>query len=284
MVKKGSELTVPVSAEAMEQLRQDFPTEQGFTRILLPRLGMASQDVTEEVRNEKTKKKEIRVVTEAGQFFIEKQTDEEDADTGKKQWSHDEIDEPEGIILFQRKQLRMYDESTELYTSSPIYDSEDEVLPLFCDKKEVARGTPKELKALYQFEKDGKTKSKLEDNRILYVLYEGTIYQMNLRGSSMYSYMTYARDLNKKGLVPPAVLTKFSSEAKSKGTIDWNQMIFTPVRGCTKAEIADVTEKMGEIKSGIQAEKGFYAGKDIQQAEGESDEDFAARKESLKKF
>lgn len=284
MAKKETGLSVVVSPEAMERLRQDFPVEQGFTRVLLPRLGMVSQDVTEEVRDPKTKKKEIKLITEAGQFFIEKQTDEENEE-GRRIWSHDEIEAPEGIILFQRKQLRMYDESTQLYTSSPVFDDEAQVLPLFCDKKEVARGTPKELKAKYEFtDKEGKTKSKLEDNRILYVLYEDTVYQMNLRGSSMYSYLTYTRDLNKKGIVPPAVVTQFGSEAKSKGTIDWNMMTFTASRGCTKAEIADVQERMTDIKSGIAQERSFFAAKDIQQGEDESDEDFAARKETLKNF
>jgi len=51
----------------------------------------------------------------------------------------------------------MYDEKTEEYTSSPIYDNDDEVIPLWKDRKEVAKGTPKELKEKFHYtDKDGK--------------------------------------------------------------------------------------------------------------------------------
>lgn len=254
--KKTTAVTTVASEEALAALRQDFPTEQGFQRTLLPRLGMVSQDQTEEVKNPKTGKKEIKIITEAGTFFIEKQTEEEDND-GKKIWEKTELgSEIEATIIFQRKQLRYYDETTETYTSSSVYDTEDEIIPLFCNKAEIARGTPAELKAReeYQFTKNGKTKSSLEDNRILYVLYEGEIYQMNLRGSSMYAWMTYSR----KVLVP-AVLTAMNSEAKEKGDINWNQMTFNKVRDLNQSEVDTVLENVAEIKGAIAAEKAFYA-------------------------
>ena len=199
----------------------------------------------------------MKVVTEAGTFFTEKQSEEIDEETGKKTWDREEHgDSIEGIILFQRKQLKMYNSDTEEYTSSPVYDNEDEVLRLFCDKKEVAKGTPKELKALYEYEdKDsGKVKSKLEDNRILYVQLEGEVYQMNLRGSSMYSFLTYARKI-----LPPSVITRFSSEAKEKGQIAWNQMTFTPVRKLSQKEAEEIVTKVQEIKAAVTAEKAQFS-------------------------
>lgn len=251
MTKKETGVATVASEEQLAQLKSAFPAEQGFTRNLFPRLGMFSQDQTE------GKGKAMKVVTEAGTFFLEHETEEIDPETKKKIWQKDEIGtDAEVIIIFQRKQLRFYDESDESYTSSSVYDTDDEVIPLWKNKAEIARGTAEELKARpeYQYEKDGKVKSKLEDNRILYVLYNGELYQMNLRGSSMYSWMSYQRKV-----APPTVLTHLSSEAKEKGTIAWNQMTFEAVRQLNNEEAGDVIAKVGEIKEGIAAEKEFFA-------------------------
>lgn len=270
--KKSSELVPVMDKDILAQLNEGFPVEQGMQRIILPRLSMVSQDQTE------GKGKAMKVVQEAGTFLVELETEEENEE-GKKIWKKEELgSEIEGTILFQRKQLRLYDESTELYTSSPVYDLDDEVLPLFCDKKEVKRGTPVELKAEYQYkDKEGKLKSKLEDNRVLYVLFqsehdeEPRIYQLSLRGSSMYSYLTYSRTLNKKGINPAAVRTRFSSEAKEKGTIAWNQMTFETIANLSTKEGKDVLQKLGEIKMAIALEKGQYVVRDAEskKADGE---------------
>lgn len=259
MAKKNNEVAV-LDSEMLLALKDAFPVEQGgFNRVILPRLGLVSQDKFE------GKGKNAVLVKEAGQFFTEVQTEELDEEQ-KKIWDHKDIGtEVEGIILYQRKQLRMYDEATELYTSSPVYDSEDDIVPLFCEKKEVAKGTPAELKAKYMYtDKAGKTKSALEDNRILFVLVDGVVYQMNLRGSSMYSWLTYARKV-----APPTVVTKFSSEAKEKGEIAWNQMTFSVARSINNDELGDVLARVQEIKTGIEAEKGYYAKADSEDAKAE---------------
>lgn len=250
MSKENSKaLSTEVNESTLAALQESYPVEQGANRIMLPRLGMISQDKVE------GKGKSMKVIAEAGTFFVEKPTEEED-ENGKKVWEREELgDAVEGIILFQRKQLRMFDQATEQFTSSPVYDNDEEVLPLFCDKAEVARGTVKELKEKYQFtDKDGKTKSKLEDNRILYVLYKGEPYQMNLRGSSMYAFMTYARKV-----VPPAVVTVFGSEAREKGSIAWNQMTFTAKRKLTQSEAEDILRRVQEIKAAVSMERAQFA-------------------------
>lgn len=252
-------LAVAPSEEKLALLKSEFPQEDGFTKTIYPRLGMYSQDVTEEVRN-KQGRKEIKLITEAGTFYIERQSEEEV--DGKREWTKEELGtKVEATIVFQRKQLRHYNESTEVYTSSPVFDSMDEIVPLFRDKKEIARGTPQELKAREEFEvvKEGKTKSALEDNRILYVLYEGELYQMNLRGSSMFSFMSYAR-----GATPPAVLTKFSSESMEKGDIAWNKMTFETVRNLADSEVDTVLENIENIKTSVAEEKQFYAAKNVE--------------------
>jgi len=248
---KVTDVVVTVDNEAaLAMLNESYPVEKGFASINLPRLSMASQDKTE------GKGKSMKVVVAAGTFFTEKQTEEED-ENGKKIWEKTEIgDTIEGVILYQRKQLRMYDEATEQFTSSFVYDSDDEVISLFCDKAKVGEGTPKELKAKYEYvdKNTGKVKSKLEDNRILYVLYEGTVYQLNLRGSSMYAFLTYARKT-----LPPSVLTKFSSEAKEKGSIEWNQMTFEAVRKLNNKELNEVVGHVAEIKEIVNSGKKTFA-------------------------
>jgi len=269
--KKETGLMSKVDQEALAALKADYPTEATFNRTILPRLALASQDVTE------GEGKKMKVITEAGTFFTEEEGEEENEE-GKKIWEKNEIGTSiEGVILFQRKQLRYYDQENEEYTSSSVYDSDDQIIPLFKDKKEVARGTPKELKALKKFKfigEDGKVKSKLEDNRILYVLYKEKVFQLNLRGTSMYAYMTYTRDLQKKGLVPPAVLTAFSSEAKQKGKIKWNQMTFEMKRTLNTKEIQEAVKHVQEVKAAVTAEKEFYASRQSEAAEeADSDED-----------
>lgn len=250
MAKKETGVATVASEEQLAALKSQFPSEQGFNRTLLPRLAMYSQDKTE------GKGKAMKVVSEAGTFYIEHETDEINSE-GKKVWAKDEIGtEVDVTIIYQRKQLRYFDESDDSYTSSSVYDTDDEVIPLWKNKAEIDRGTADELKSRkeYQFEKDGKIKSKLEDNRILYVIYKDELYQMNLRGSSMYSWMSYQRKV-----APPTVITHLSSEAKEKGAIAWNQMTFEAVRQLDSEEINNVIAKVGEIKEGIDAEKAFFA-------------------------
>ena len=273
IIKKGSTaLSLAPSPEQLEMLRNEFPTEQGFNRKFYPRLGMVSQNVTEEVKGKDGKTK-INLITEAGTFFIEEQDPEEKDEKGNPAWNHTEIgDEIEATIVFQRKQLKYYNKDTKEYTSSPIFDDENDIVPLFLNKKEVARGTPKELIAReeYAFVEDGKQKSKLEYNRVLYVKYDGKIFQMNLRGSSMYSFMTYARKNT-----PPAVLTHFTSEKKESGDIKWNQMVFTSKGDLNGEEVNEVLGHIAEIKQSIIEEKSFFANKSA---------DETAADEAFKKF
>jgi len=248
---KTKELSTTVSKEVLAQLNEAYPVEQGYNRISLPRLGMYSQDQTE------GKGKAMKVISEAGTFYTEKQTDDIDEETGKKVWNREEIGtDVEAIIVYQRKQLKMYDVATEKYTSSPIYDDENEVLKLWCDKQEVASGTPEELKKKYQYtdEKTGKIKSHLEENRILYVLLNDELYQLNLRGSSMYSFLKYRRNV-----LPISCVTRMSSESKEKGSIEWNQMTFEKVRDITAKEGDMVLSKIREIKTAIGMEKAQFS-------------------------
>ena len=266
------------SNEALAALREAFPVDPSAARIILPRLTLVSQDKLKETGSGKTKK--IEVVTAAGTYLTENETDEEDAD-GKKIWEKNELGTSiDGIILYQRKQLRMYDAKTEQFTSSPIYDTDDESIPLFANKAEVARGTPAELKAKYMTtdEQTGKPKSKLEDNVVLYVKKsdDGKVYQLTFRGSSMYSFKQYSR----KVLVP-SVETTFSSEAREKGTTRWNMATFAVKRRLEDSEIVKVTDEVNSIRSMVAAEKSQY--NSFKQADYVVDADVQALADSANK-
>lgn len=266
MSKTKQELAVRDEA-LLAELEASYPKEVGgFTRISLPRIGFASQDVTE------GKGKAMTVVTEAGTFFTERQTEELDEE-GKKKWDKQEIGSAmEAVILYKRYQLSYYDEATEEYTSSPIFDSMDEVVPLFKAKQQIAKGTPAELKDMYKFvDKDNKTKSRLKDTRVLYVLKDGELFQLNLHGSSMYSFLKYERTVN-----PATVLTAFASEPQEKGSINWNMITFKPTRPLDNTELHEVVAKVREIKEAIGLEKGAQSNAPIQKVEilsNMSDED-----------
>jgi len=261
-MKKTNQLVSAPSQEVANALAQGFPQDLGFTRINLPRLAMVSQDKTS------GRGKSMVVEQEAGTFLKEYQT-EELGDNGKPLWAKDEIgSEIEGTIVFQRRQLKYYDSATEKFTSSTIYDSNDDIVVLFCDKAEIARGTAVELKANYEYTdpKDNKVKSRLEDNKVLYILYSGELYQMTLRGTSMYACKTYLK------VNPTVFLTKFSSEPKGKEPVYWNQMTFTNVRSLNNKEAILVLEKQNELRQGIVDEKAYFAGQQSSPAMPTKDE------------
>ncbi len=241
--------------QSLALLKNVFPTEQGFVRQSFPRMGMYSQDVTE------GKGKAMKVVAEAGTFYTERQGEELD-ENGKKKWVKEEIGkEVELIVLYKRHQLKFFDGVA--YTSSTIFDDENETVTLFKGKEVVTKGLPKDLKALPEYQgmsAKGKPISKLEDNRILYVLYNGEVYQMNLRGSSMFAFLTYSRSVS-----PNTVVTQITSEAKENGAIEWNQMIFTAKRQVNAQEVGEILDKTSEIRANIETEKGYFAAKNMEE-------------------
>ena len=253
----SKEIQAAPSVESLEALRSMFPTEPGFTRRSFSRLALVSQDKTE------GKGKAMKVIAEAGTFFIERESGEVDPDTGKKVWTKEELGTSiEGVVVFNRKQLSFFDSGDETYTSSPIYDTDDEVVPLFKSGAEIARGIPKDLQALYPaVTRKGKPSSDLKDNAIVYVLYEDELYQMNLHGTSMYAYRTYKRS-TPQGI--NTVLTRFSSEPKEMGSTNWNQMTFTPVRSLTQPEVNDVLSRASELTNAIAEEKSFFASRNAE--------------------
>ena len=239
-MKKSTEVANVASEQSIATLNQEYPKEQSFSRILLPRIVFLSQDKTE------GKGKAMKVIAEAGTFFSEKPDE-------NGEWEKEELGKEISVnIIYHRRQLRYWDASSESFINSPVYDTDEDIVPLFQDKKQIDKGTQKELQSKYP-PKEGRKMSALEDERILYVLYEGEAYQMSVRGGSKWSFLTYARSIN-----PSAVLTTITSEDKENGSITWNQMVFTKNRDITEDEAKDIIAKVTDIRTAINSEKAFY--------------------------
>lgn len=218
--KESNEL----SEQQLAILNDSYPVSDSSTRVTLPRFGMLSKDITEETGTGKNK--QIKVIEAAGTFFTEADLGEVD-DAGKKKWTKTYLgEEVEVIIAFRRKQLRLFDKSLNKFISSPIYDSADQVIPLFLDKRVIARGTPEQLRALYpKVTEKGKKSSKLNEETILYVIYKGEMYQWNLSISSGWSFRDY-----EKRVKPSTVITLLSSIEETNGSNTYRKAMFTNKR------------------------------------------------------
>ena len=253
------EIVNVASDEQLSELRSLYPSSDTFQRIQVPRLGMLAKDIAKE---EGTGKKKTIVIEQAsGTFYIEREKQEE-GENGemKRVWTREFFDDVEAIeatIIYHSKQLRLCDDSTEMYVSSPIFDNKDEIVPLFCDRKEIKRGAQAELQALYPaLTAKGKPSSKLKEEKILYVIYKGELFQMNLSQSSKYSFLNYSKNVN-----PATVITKIGSLEQTHGTNTYKQMTFVSVKPITKEQADLVINMVREIKNSIAAEKSYFTEK-----------------------
>jgi len=271
--KKSTEVAKTASEEQLAELAVGgVEQEASYTRISLPRFGMVAQDKTESVGTGKNKT--IKVIEAAGTFFYERETEEEverkDGTMGKE-WSHEQIDEndvPEIIIVAARKQLRYWDPAEEKYTSSPVFDTDTEEVVLFKDRKEVDRGTMKELQNRYPKAKNAKGKSYplLKEEAILYVLIGGEMFQMNVRGSSLWALSAY-----KRKVAVSTVVTKVGYVQEENGSNVYTKMTFDAVRKLTQEEAELAIEKIREIKQAISDQKEYFSGMadDVDDEEGD---------------
>lgn len=240
----NKELTTELQGESL------LPKENTFVRRTFPRISFVSQDVTE------GKGKSMKVVTEAGTFFTERPTDETD-DKGKKIWEKKEIGkELQAVIFFTRKKLSYYDQAAGKFVNSSYFDQDTDMVPLWSDGKEIAKGNKKELQAPYVFTKeDGKQSCKLAENKILYVWYEGEVYELTVKGTSMYEYSAYYKQWNGE---PNKNLTLISSIECENGSTLWNKTTYSRVRQLTQDEWDVTRELAAEMLHGIADEKAYF--------------------------
>jgi hypothetical protein len=261
-------ITKELSEDQLAILNESYPVSGESNRLSLPRFGMLSKDIVEESGTGKNKK--IKVVQAAGTFFTEKDEGEIDED-GKSVWTRNYIESEnvEVIISFHRWQLRKYDSSLEKFISSPIYDTPEQVLPLYLDKQVIQRGTEAQLQALYPaLTQKGKKSSDLKKDIVLYVVYNGELYQAHLSQSSKWSFLTYRRTLN-----PSTVVTTLGSVEETFGKNTYRKMTFTKGRQINPDEFEIVTENQGKLKEVVQSDERLFLASGDGNSEAEADKE-----------
>lgn len=251
MAKK--ETALALSDEQRAFLDESFPVSQDDNnRLTLPRFGMLAKDITEETG--KGKEKKIKVIEASGTFYIEKDEGETNEE-GKKVWTKTflEGETQEVIITYYRYQLKYYDEPLKKYYSTPVYDTPDQVLPLYLDKKIVKRGTEKELQAMYpKLTASGKPSSALQKLTLLFVIFKDELHQFNLGMASGWSFSSYKRSIN-----PSTVLTRLGSIEETKGSNTYCKTTFTNVRPVSSDEFDIVKENVTLVKQSVENDSRF---------------------------
>jgi len=254
--KETKEVANVVSDATLAMLNETVPQEATFQRVMLPRISFVAKDRTE------GKGKSLKVTTEGGTFTINQKNED-------GEWEEKEIGkEIEVRMFYNRRQLRKWDNSAENFISSPLYDNDEDVVPLFQDKEEIDRGTQAELQAKYPPEAGRKTSS-LQDERVLYVVYNDEVYTLNVKGGSKYEFFNFAKKQN-----PATVVIKITSEEKTHGATTYYSMVFNAVRPITEDEARDTIVKANELKDAIAQEKAYYASPGVAEAKKETDEEF----------
>ena len=243
--------TNEVSAEQLATLNDNFPVVGDTSRVSYPRFGMLSKDIVETSGTGKNKK--VKVVQAAGTFFTEKDEGEVNPETGKKVWTKSFIEgeSVNVIIVFHRRQLRMFDASLEKFYSTPIFDNAEQVIPLFLDKKVMATGTQAFLQGKFPaLTQKGKPTSSLKEETILYVIYEGEMYQCTLTQSSKWEFKTYTRTCN-----PSGVVTSLSSVEETFGENTYNKIKFTNKRVVNVEEFDQVSENQQTLVNEVEKDE-----------------------------
>lgn len=243
-----------ITEEQLAILNDSFPVIEGSSeKLILPRFGMLSKDITETSGTGKNKK--IKVLQSAGTFFSEREHPELDED-GKRVWVKTYFDKEtiDVVIVYHRRQLRMYDSSLEKFYSTPIFDKPDQVIPLYLDKQVVKKGTQAELQAMFPaVTLKGKPSSKLKEEIILFLLVNGELHQCSLSQSSKYEYLTYAKSVN-----PSACITTLSSVEDEFGDNVFRKMTFKKSRIIDGNEFELIKESQDILISKVESDKKFF--------------------------
>lgn len=257
-------------------LDQSYPVSTDESNsLILPRFGMLSKDITETSGAGKLKK--ISVIQAAGTFFTESDEGEFD-DNGKKIWAKHFLDgdKQDVVIVYHRRQLRMYDSSLEKFYSTPIFDNADQVVNLYLDRQVVKKGTQKQLQDMFPaVTLKGKPTSKLKEDTILFVLYKGVLHQCNLSQSSKWEFKTYS-----KGINPSTVITTLGSVEETFGDNTFRKMTFTKKRLINFDEFDEVVDNQKIIAEKVESDKRFY----VPEIASQASKDFDALPGQVKDF
>lgn len=252
-----------LSEEQLAVLNEAYPVADEGSRQSLPRFGMIAKDITEETGTGKNKK--IKIVQAAGTFYTEKDLGEINEETGKKIWTKEFIEGEtvDVIITFHRRQLRKFDSSLNKFISSPVFDTAEQIIPLYLDKQVIKRGTQADLQMCYPaLTQKGKPTSDLKEETILYVLYNGELHQFNLSQSSKWAFKDYKKTVN-----PSTVVTTLGSVEETFGTNTYNKTTFTSKGSISSSDFDTVVESQKQLKEQVENDNTlFLASGDAKQA------------------
>lgn len=271
-----------MTAEQEELLSGGYPEEEERSQnIYLPRLQMLAKDKTEEkIVN---RKKEITVLEVAGTFYTETEDgeveveDEKGKIVKKKNYVKNYFSDQESIdlvVFFQRYQLKYYDNDTESWITSTVYDFKDEEVTLWHGKKKLETGKPADLQDKYP--RTDKGQPKLEAAKILYVLFNGEAFQISLSTSSKIEFLKYRASLSDN---LPKFVTNISSEERVKGDNVYRVMKFAE-NGRTNAEQAELIIPAFQEVCAIVAAKKEKLESQVAKEASETDDQKAMRKEA----
>jgi hypothetical protein len=243
----NKEIEVIKEGSALDKLRQAYPqhAEDSYVKTILPQIRFKAKAVLDEAGE--------KVLHKAGTFMIV--TKEGEGETAEY------VENPIGVkinvsVLYERYRLSYYDAGNNEYVSSPIFDNKDEIVKLFKGSKQYASGTVAELQNLPEFiiEEDGKSKKKLQLQKVLYVFYNDAVHEMTLSLGNGYNWRKF-----KQENIVPAITTEITSvKNDSKPGNVYNEMVFKNAGWLTEEEAERNLALVENIVKGIEAEKAYY--------------------------
>lgn len=244
----SKEITTIQEGSALDKLRQAYPqhAEDSYVKTILPQITFKAKAVLDDAGE--------KVVIKAG-TFMSKVRSEEQKD-GKYEYTETEIGNKITLnVLYERYRLSFYDSANTAYVSSPVFDSKEEIVKLFSNGKQIASGTVAELQALpeYTVEEDGKTKCKLQLQKVLYVFHDGQVRELAMSLGNGYVWRKF-----KQNNIVPAINIEVTSEKTENGGNKYNEMVFKNAGWLTEEEAQRNLDLVEDIKKGIEAEKAYY--------------------------
>lgn len=237
-----------VKSSVFDQLRESYPQHAGddYQKTFLPQIRFKAKAVLDD---------NDVVVTKAGTFVNVIRDEEKNAD-GKYEYTEEAIGTSlkDVSVVFERYRLSFYDAPDNSYISSPLFDDKDnEVVKLFGGGKEIASGTVKELQEPYMVEENGKRRSALKLQKVLYVVVDGVLHEMALSVGNGFAWSNFKRTCE-------VSLVKFTIDSKKTeyGGNKYNEMTFTVGDYLTEEEALANLKLIQDIKASIAAEKAYY--------------------------
>ena len=240
-----------ISEEQLNELKDLTGESEGeIHRMQFPRVGFTpfSKDLAKSAKQEGKDEFE-----HAGRFQTTKKNE-----AGEYEVKFTEpLREIEISVILERKKLSYFNDATGSFVSSAEFDFNDEVIPLFEARKRIAQGSVEELQARYLYtDKDGKEKSNLKIEKVLYVKYNGEVYTLTFKGTNMFAYSKYKHSLPKH-LSVSTVKTKITNHIEENGAQKW---VLCDFENVGMLDFKEVLDDVRALRSALITEKALYGG------------------------